>query len=128
MKPWRLRIAWIVLVGGLTPAILAYTFAMFQVRSNPAAASCDVQTPNPPQTPNVELGPVETLMFLDPTWAGTATIWLGVSGVLVVVLAVVAAALWPPSASARALLVLRLVSFVAGLPLAWPWLSVLLRA
>lgn len=126
MQPSRIRIAWIVLVPGLTPALLAYAAAIVRIRSTLAATASEQTTPNPLKSPSVVFGPIESLVYLDSAWAGAAAIWLATGISLVVFLSVVAAVRWPSSASGRALVGLRLMSFVAGFPLAWPWISVVL--
>jgi hypothetical protein len=122
MAARRLRIAWIVLVGGMTPAILAYAAAMIRMRTATADAVAASSLPNPTKVDGA-LGPVETLVYLDPTWAGTAMIWIAGGIGLIVVLAISAATFMPRALAGREILRLRLASFVAGLPLAWPWIS-----
>ncbi|RIK75610.1 MAG: hypothetical protein DCC68_20910 [Planctomycetota bacterium] len=97
---------------------------MVRVRSHIAIVADD--GPNPAKSPGV-LGPVEALVYLDPTWAGTMLIWIASSIALVVAFAIAAAVFWPNESSARAVLRLRIAAFAAGMPLAWPWISVLFR-
>ena len=123
--PMTRRIAFgcLVLVVALLPMVAAWLMMIAMIPS-PEAETTPVATPNPAMAPASALSAVEILVYADPWFAGTISIWLAVWLPVLVSYSIFATC---ADARRRRASMLAVASFLLGTAFAAPWICGLYR-
>ena len=119
----RIAFGCLVFVVALFPVVAAWLLMIAMIPS-PEAETTPVATPNPSKAPASALSAVEILVYADPWFAGTISIWL-VAWLPVLVAYSILAACTPERRRRPALKVAA--SFMLGTAFAAPWFFGLYR-